>query len=747
MDQVTINPIAQLLRNNPTKATFKFGDLAQVVEKLSKARDKKLKNPKQMHSVVVEQKYIEIIKRVLAELTPKSQITRTTLQARVDQLLRQENLYYVAQKAEKAHNNFFYRTTEPRTPKDRPYDLALYNLGTARAPGEEKFHHYNENTQPAVHYMRCEPRGREILFGNMQVDNSSPERWRDAGAAQILLTKKNIYASMVQEAIKHALDNNYRRIKFQCADAVTQAQEFHLQPVKITKKNLAYYRRRYHQALEEFEAAILGAPSKLLHPPNTRAVVFRKTPNEVRTEGYFRCAATGVFPNNYLLYTVVLSLYHNKNKNYFHELFLIKNALEQNKLRRVLQLVQKIFIATGVPSSELTARQVRPLTALAALTKNCSKAQPLTTKKFYTLIDKFLITQGYEKAYLRRYRNMTKITKTAPRSGENKFNYINTAKSVDRVIMRREFIIKPQIGKIYFQDRNLNFPFLYDLKKYNKANGLANSREGREIRAVSWYDEILPEVLKRFKLGYRRVRIKDPKGQPAHAWEIDRGLEEFAARPIMIFSSRANWQTDTVTLEQLTRAATKFGLTPEQLVSVNAGLPARGPRHPGAYNRQEDKIYLAPHSLALLAHEGLHRLQHQGLIPAREYAALVRAGQRLVASAPELREELERRDDHGKALYASAAERREEYAAVFTEHYYRTRPAARKALMGEKITKIERVWGYLQSAADILAARCGSAPARARSFLRRIEQNHYAHRQQEHPTGRVGNFTPEIALG
>ena len=56
-------------------------------------------------------------------------------------------------------------------PKKLPYDLAMYNLGTENPPASLNFHHYNKRGQAAVHYMRCEPRGREILIGNMQIDN------------------------------------------------------------------------------------------------------------------------------------------------------------------------------------------------------------------------------------------------------------------------------------------------------------------------------------------------------------------------------------------------------------------------------------------------------------------------------------------------------------------------------------------------------------------------------------------------
>ena len=76
MNQVTINPIARLLQKNPAKTTFRWGDIAQLVQRLTREREKKLNNPRQKHSAGQEEKYLEILQHLHTEFKKKPELPR-----------------------------------------------------------------------------------------------------------------------------------------------------------------------------------------------------------------------------------------------------------------------------------------------------------------------------------------------------------------------------------------------------------------------------------------------------------------------------------------------------------------------------------------------------------------------------------------------------------------------------------------------------------------------------------------------
>ena len=153
-------------------------------------------------------------------------------------------------------------------------------------------------------------------------------------------------------------------------------------------------------------------------------------------------------------------------------------------------------------------------------------------------------------------------------------------------------------------------------------------------------------------------------------------------------------------------------------------LAPPAPPRTGGYNRSTDKIKLASRSLAVLAHESLHRLKAKGLIPPQEYSALVAAGKRLARNNPQEQDYLNQRNSTGQLLYPPGPAREEEQAALFVETYYENNARARKNLMGLRLTMTEKVLDYVHEVVDTLGVRFRHQPSMARNFLRRIERNY-----------------------
>ena len=191
-------------------------------------------------------------------------------------------------------------------------------------------------------------------------------------------------------------------------------------------------------------------------------------------------------------------------------------------------------------------------------------------------------------------------------------------------------------------------------------------------RIHRWYEKTLQEEFKRHKLKYEKVPITTlVRGKPrqAHAWKITAGLSEFKKRPLAVFATGTELRMDCVTLPQLQAAAAKFGGPPQELNILNQLIMTQGVSRLGRYQPTRDSITLANRSLAILAHEGLHRLKAKGLLPPREYRALAAAGEQLVRACPPL-PGINQRDKKNQPYYPPGPARTEELAAVFVETYY-----------------------------------------------------------------------------
>ena len=149
--------------------------------------------------------------------------------------------------------------------------------------------------------------------------------------------------------------------------------------------------------------------------------------------------------------------------------------------------------------------------------------------EFLDLLEGYIVRWGYDKILLNRFRGIKRVDLqgTIP-EGFGKYVYYNTQKHRENRTYNKADCLKPELGKSYVVCRE---------NKYN-INFQRTPADIKRRRLFDWYENVIPAQLKRFGLRYEKIKIishKKSKPLTGHAWKIIGGLEEFAARPIIIF--------------------------------------------------------------------------------------------------------------------------------------------------------------------------------------------------------------------
>ena len=216
MNSLTINPLLTLVTCTK-RSQFKIGDLEQIENKIKNTIKKKLRNEKQKHSIIKDEKYLEILLEIKEYFLKKQIITSAELIAKTNEILKNYNFYYQKKQHRPVNKNVFWGDDCENKPIARNYDIAFYNK--LFYPTEDYSHHNRvtqKATYPSVFFMRVEAHHQEdkMLIGNMQLDYKRPELWDDSITGKIMLNSKNIELMMVQEALKHAISKNCANILF-----------------------------------------------------------------------------------------------------------------------------------------------------------------------------------------------------------------------------------------------------------------------------------------------------------------------------------------------------------------------------------------------------------------------------------------------------------------------------------------------------------------------------------------------------
>ena len=371
----------------------------------------------------------------------------------------------------------------------------------------------------------------------------------------------------------------------------------------------------------------------------------------------------------------------------------------------MLRAVENLF-QTLIPnySPEPSPAKLKYLTRAMA---NLAPEGLQSTVIYYEVLDKFLIKFNYHREYLAQHPEVKKVRlspELARQYNKSCYRFYGPGDAERIKTFTPEQFIEPQKGKTYIIAPNeLEAPLVKKAKARRGAEGI-----------FTFHEKTLPEIFGQLGLTYKPVLIRasyDGRRKSATAWLITAGLKELQATPRPSFATGPELKVDSENLPRLQTALEKFGLAPTRVKVVNDWICGAGAPRLGKYDPGRDAITLSSPSLSLAAHEGLHRLVAQGLVPPREYRSLVKAGRGWAAAHPA---QAESRLNLGASRHGPPPE---EYAALFVEKYYEQESTARKYLMGQKVPMFERLVRYIKETRDILGAALGYAPARARNFF------------------------------
>ena len=672
--------------------------------------------------------------------TAKPKVKITQLLATINKILITHGHGYQKAVQPAAHRRNVFYTDGLREPEGQTYDLAFYHA----AAGRKHVAHHRHDNKSSVYYMRCEEKDDQIMFGNMQIDARQPELWEDPGVGEIMLQKKNIYGMMVQQALKHAVEQGRKEILFQCGDAneLTQWERRRLKTVNVTKRNYKKFEADYQQKMEKFDPKSCQVGDVFKFPQGRYGNYFVTETGP----GYYRVYEDFERPPSLFLHLRnpeargkgITPYYTEQNWNDPLDL-LLKNMFQNYKsgdygaLLSEIKASIKLLTKTDLPKKHDPAQ-------LAKLKQLLPVSAELDYYDFKGGLDLIWHELDYDQHLRACYPDIKKLIITDKGCPKSRIIFYNSCLKTKNFLYKKSKFQAPEIGKSYLtptQDRyNINFAVCENVP-------LAAHR-----RMYNWYEKTLYQEFKKYGLGVEKIpitSIKNGREVTAHAWKIKSGISEFKKRPLALFSTRGELKMDCETLPRLQIAAAKFGCTPSQLTIVNDFLTeGQAPKRSGAYEKTTGEIYLANHSLAILAHEGLHKLKARGVIPAAEYRALVQAGKRIAQTTTKEKAYINQRDAEDNLIYPPGRARNEEYAAIFVETYYENNQAARKNLLGKKLTVTEKVFDYIKTVRDTVLARVGMPAAIARKFLRRVEGKYYQAEIQGRPASAPEKIYPAL---
>ena len=522
----TIKPLADAL-GQTDKPYWKFGDLAQIEAKIGNQRQKKLADPQQKHSVVVEDNYLKILSHLKEKFANQSRISTAELIALTDQFIQENDFLYIPQQKHLAHRNVFYDKAE------RAYDVAFFN----RSAKQFIECHHKHRGLSSVFYARFEEKDDHVLIGNLQIDDRHENNsWTQKDVRAILLMRKNIYRAMLQESLKFALAGKKSRIFFQTGDSGQHAQRINLsyrvKKIKINNQNYAKYRALYEKTLEKFDALQQGDFALNFNYSKGRfGIVIEKSPE--RYKSVFGCYA-----DSYSSLLSAVHIYYEQTLEHDllpphrwprPELGKIVAAHESKMLNKyfrhqplgVLNEINKIFTIIDPNYKENNRKE-----KLAYLRKHvCGSAHAGVA---HGVIDHFLIKFGYHEIFLKQlpFMRMVKVSERVRDIHSTGMAFYDTRyEKHNTETFDRASIIIPEIGKSYIINANFPGQELIPADFFEKS-------------LYNFYDKELPKLFAQEGLKFKKTFIHTKiAGEIVRstAWEIKTGIKKFKERPLVIF--------------------------------------------------------------------------------------------------------------------------------------------------------------------------------------------------------------------
>ena len=699
MEDITLRPyqnfIARLDRPYLLRA-----DIAQLEQKLQRRLKEKLTRPDQAASVATERRYLALLKRLRETWPEQPKVPITAVTSRLSKIIAAAGYGYQARQHKAPTKNTFNENLLPT----EYYDLAFYNRHKRRTTKPSA--HHEQAQLSAVFYLRCEEVPGDpaaLIIGNLQAESPNAAGWTNKTAQRLLTGRKNIDREMVQQAVKHALARGKTRIIFQAGSAVEYAQwgGKSTQKITVTEKNFPRFQQNYQRKVQEFNNLKPGAFFTWETHPTANDhldLTVRRDGIVIENQGDRLTLADsgwvdkGLMSAMYFLDFADDSGYWRAARTLFSR---VQAAYAAQAPEQVVAALQDVFTYFQLPAP--TAPQARQ----SAVVREIISQHPPTADGYVTITHVLKHLQGYLEEFKLVGPLLKKVPELTALKLSGKVFYICQAsvRQPDYYFHLNE-IHKPVLGRSYKMMRNV-----FALKTL-RAHLTANEIDYRE-KVITWYDKRLPVILKDLGLTVKKVPLRaeeeySSRLRRGQGWEIIAGVENFKSRPLERFAQPAALLRDEVPLLALRTAAQKFGVGPAQLSVLNNWLGTTGTPAAGSYTPVTDTIKLANRSLAILTHEGWHRLVAHNLVPPKIYVAVATAGRGLVAPA------------------LAARIGAEECAALFVQNFYKNNRVARENLTDCAPAFLSRVLEYVQEIIDMLQAGLGQAPAQARQYLRHL---------------------------
>ena len=553
MSLYTIQPIADLL-DKISGQEITREELAHARHQVQKTLARKEKIPAQAHSTVIEQKYLQYFNKIEKKFSRAGKLSRTRLIHLIDQLLRREHFAYYEKIHEPAHRNFFisgFPTIE------ECYDIAFYNK---KAPRNPKAHHKHW-WRSCVHYARLERNPAGIVIGNIQIDAPTKITWRNPHHQQILLMRKNLYRSLVQEALTHAMACRPPRIFFHSGETMERAQHcliastFRMQ--KITEDNFADYQARYEELQPDLANIEVGTQSPYYDKKHGGyGLVIEKTANaykalyrgpDNRGQGlsnhmfteFWNMGGADVKPDKaWKVYCEIFDLKFKlrKTKDYADFLALIESyfrALDSSyrptHSGEKLSTLKELLVPIVPPRNEGSSTDAEDSSSVIKDKEAYEAARTKYLEELDNALDKFLIKYNYQKPFcvgFPQYKVVSLAPATAARLNRSAVLLYHPERDAAQIkTFPPPDALRPKIGKSYV------------IKKGEEELPLMKIKH-RRLNNFMFYEKTLPEVFDRLGLKYRKTTITtDWIGHAirSEVWEIIGDWGHWAKKPLVSF--------------------------------------------------------------------------------------------------------------------------------------------------------------------------------------------------------------------
>ena len=605
MNFYTIKPLVKLI-NTSEKSKISLKDIEQIEKSLKK----QIKNTAHDDKILL---YLLVIEDLKAYFKISGKLSKEFFKNKINAIIKNNSLYFIGQDHSIAHQNLL----EPVGKREHRYDLAFYNKLAAgyninshhkiygtnykytqlidsnlkEYKNDIEIFGYNKTIHQkfenairghvdsalkttslsSVFYMRCEEFDNNIIFGNIQIDSDKTQQWKNKNIGRVLQNNSNLYKIMIQEAIKHGVNNN-KKIMFQDGYAVMLSQwynkDYFAEHELITKDNIKEYSKALKIYEEKTKQLKLGDILKINYINDFSATVIVSGINEKEVITHNTNATHLLLA----VYKIAKEKEVKKEKNYFHEKnnaikdideiesfsyindivgaksritedgetkiknphVLCYNYLKyyfyQGDAETVLFYINQIFShIVNVDFNKDNSQKLEYLKHLmkSHLGKNIDNAPHnkfYNDFKLYEVLEDFLYEFDYSLLVINNYKDDIKVIKDQ----NNRYHFVlNSEYQVAISLVNTDV----KIG---------DFINIYE-KESNILNGFIH---GQDLRIARWYKYTIPEILKKLNINFKSATIQvkkfnkkecKDKVMPAPVWEITTPNNELKKRPFIVF--------------------------------------------------------------------------------------------------------------------------------------------------------------------------------------------------------------------